>query len=140
MPPALFYDVTALQERGTILNTITLKGKVAQDLKYGVSKDGMAYLNGSVVTYKGTKDKIVPVYHNIFCFKHTAEYLKGAQKGDEIFLEGELTYQDYEKDGVKKVISKIFVRHVMFYTKALPPPAPSQENEAPPYVDDGVPF
>ena len=122
------------------MNTITLKGRVAHEVKFGVSKDGMAYLNGSVVTYKGMKDKIVPTYHKIFCFKHAAEYLKDAKKGDEIFLEGELTYQDYEKDGVKQIIAKILVKHVMFFTKVEALPTPPQEPQGQAFVDDGVPF
>lgn len=47
-------------------------------------------------------------WHNIVAFGHTANFIeKAASKGDKVFIGGKIRYESYEKEGIKRYITKI---------------------------------
>jgi single-strand DNA-binding protein len=102
------------------LNKVLIGGRVGTiDLKY--SKSGSAILNMSVVSNKKWNDKSTgnlqekASWHRIVVYGKQAEncsqFLK---KGSQVYLEGELNYGEYEKDGIKRYTTDIVASNVQF--------------------------
>lgn len=55
-------------------------------------------------------------WHNIVCFRKTAEFAsKYLKKGSSVFIEGEIQNRSYDdKDGVKKYTSEILASNIQF--------------------------
>lgn len=101
------------------INRATLLGRLTKDveLKYGAS--GNAYASFGLATSEswtkdGEKQEKVE-FHNIKVFGKLAELCSQyIGKGRQIFLEGQIQYDSYEKDGQKKYITNIVARNIQF--------------------------
>ena len=52
-------------------------------------------------------------WHNIKCFNGLADVCeKYLHKGSKVYVEGEILYREYEKDGVKKFVTEILVNEL----------------------------
>lgn len=58
-------------------------------------------------------------WHNIKCFNGLADVCeKYLHKGSKVYVEGEIIYREYEKDGVKKFVTEILVNELEMCDKA----------------------
>lgn len=58
-------------------------------------------------------------WHNIKCFNGLAEVCeKYLHKGSKVYVEGEIIYREYEKDGAKKFVTEILVNELEMCDKA----------------------
>ena len=112
------------------VNKVILIGHVGQepDIKT-VGQNNLLLASFSVATSRKPKNGYqVTQWHNCVAFGKTAQIIQQIiHKGSKIYVEGELDYQHYEKDGEKRTATKIMVRDI----SALSPGAanPSQPKK-----------
>lgn len=137
------------------VNKVTLIGAVGRDPEIRYTQAGMAIASFSLATGKKNKDKEeVTQWHNIVAFQKTAELVEQyVRKGSRLYIEGEIQYQQYEKDGENRLITKIVINDMSFLSDggnqastqgkqtasgrntSRPAPAPVEEFE-----DSDIPF
>src|SRR5690606_13432223 len=83
------------------MNKVILSGNLGKDPELRYTPDGKAVCSFSLATKKYKKES-KPEWHNITAWEKLAEtcgqYLK---KGSKILCDGEINYQEWEKDGQK---------------------------------------
>lgn len=97
------------------VNKLILLGRVGRDPEIRQSGGGMAIANFSVATSTKRKGEEITQWHNCVAFDKTAELIeKYVLKGDQVYVEGQLNYEQYEKDGAKMTSAKVMVNAVQF--------------------------
>ena len=105
------------------LNKVLLIGHLGKDPELKYTPNGTAVCNFSLASsdsYKGDDGNWVDrtEWHNIVVLRKLAEicgqYLK---KGSKIYMEGKLTTESYEKDGIKRYITKIVMSDMLMLDK-----------------------
>ncbi len=90
------------------LNKVMLIGRLGKDPEIRAISSGAKVANFSIATDESYKDKDgvkheKTEWHNIVIWRGLAEVVeKYVKKGDLIYIEGKLTTEKYEKDGVTK--------------------------------------
>lgn len=102
-------------------NLVILIGRLGADPELKELNGGAKVCSFSLATSKKFKDKTsgekkeITQWHRIKCWNATADlaaqYLK---KGHQVYVEGEIEYREYEKDGVKKYATDIVVNSLQF--------------------------
>lgn len=82
-------------------NVVILVGKVGRDPKSGTTKNGHAWTNISLATTKLKKDgKIETTWHRIVAWNTASDAMQAFEKGDTVYVEGELENNEYmDNDG-----------------------------------------
>lgn len=98
------------------VNKLILLGIVGRDPEVRFSTNGMPIATFSLATSKKSKDKPdVTQWHNLVAFQKTAELVRDyVKKGSKLYIEGEVQYSEYEKDGVKRTATKVIVNEMSF--------------------------
>lgn len=95
------------------LNKVQLIGNLGKDPELKSTNTGISVASFTLATSEQWKDesgtqKEKTEWHNIVAWRKLAEicgqYLK---KGQRVYIEGKVTYETSEKDGVKKYFTKI---------------------------------
>ncbi len=95
------------------LNKVMLIGRLGKDPEVRAIPSGIKVASFSIATDESYKDKDgnkveKTEWHNIVAWRGLAEVIeKYVKKGDLIYIEGKLTTEKYEKDGVTKYATKI---------------------------------
>lgn len=101
----------------------------------GITKMGYTMQNGTKVPDKTT-------FVNIVAWRGLAEICeKYIQKGGHLFISGELSIRQYEKDGSKRIAAEVIAENIELLgskTKAEPGKDAISPNTPP--SDDGFPF
>lgn len=130
------------------INRVTLLGAAGKDPEVRFTQEGLCISSFSLATSEKRKDKEeVTQWHNCVAFGKLGEIVeKYVVKGSKLYLEGTIVYQQYEKDGVTKYITKI----VLSVLSLISSPADSKQKasdnskakSAPvaDYLDDDIPF
>lgn len=130
------------------MNSVKLLGRLGRDPETRNFDNG-SVTNFSLATTKSYKGKDgerkeKTEWHNISFWGKQGEIIaKYFKKGDSILVEGEITYRDYEKDGVKRTITEIVGDRFHFLPKSSGTP---QNAPAPVDIssaesdDDDLPF
>ncbi|MHB1702785.1 MAG: single-stranded DNA-binding protein [bacterium] len=131
-------------------NKIQLAGNVTKDAELKYTQSGSAILTFTIGVNKSYKnangEKIEKsIFPNCVMFGKGAEALEQyITKGKGLFVEGELSLENYEdKDGVKKYATKILVREVKFTGGPVtenPKKSESEPEENYSGSDEDVPF
>jgi single-strand DNA-binding protein len=84
------------------INRITLAGFTGKDARHSSTQNGRSVTRLSVATSKRYKDadgkwQEKTQWHHCVAYGATAEYAAKVQMGDHVFLEGELTYREYDR-------------------------------------------
>ena len=116
------------------VNKVTLIGRVGKDPEVKTTKDGKKVASFTIATNDYQKDSSgnqKTQWHNITVWEGLAntveQYLK---KGAEVYVEGRISYEEYEKDGVKKNFTRITGSNFQFLGSKKDS-AGSGESEAP---------
>ena len=142
-----------------MLNKVQLIGRLGKDPETRFFPSGDQQTTVSMATSRSWKDKNTgerkqkTSWHNLVfnrgLAKVAADYLK---KGSNIFVEGEIDYQEWEKDGVKRYATRILVTEMhMLDTRSGGSSGENQNtgnsqssNQPPPAnyddFDDDIPF
>jgi single-strand DNA-binding protein len=122
------------------LNSVSIIGRLGEDLNLKYSQSGMAVVNLSVATNYSIKkdDEWTEAVEWVRCTvfgkkaEACAEYLS---KGSQVYLEGRLSTQAWtDSEQVKRWSTSVIIRDVIFLDskgqgqKSDRPPAPPQEN------------
>lgn len=126
------------------MNRVLLLGKLAYDPEMKKTHSGLSVCNMSVSTMepglRKTEGQAQPhfEYHRVVAWGKTAEscgrYLK---KGSDVFIEGKIRTDTYEKDGVKHKITKVHVDNIKFLATDKPAREEVQEKIQ---EEDDTPF
>jgi single-strand DNA-binding protein len=121
--------------------SVTIVGTMGKDPQLAATKSGISYCKLSVATMKKKDDKEFTSWHNITAWGKTAEYVsKYAKKGSKIFIEGELHYGDYKKDGVKVYTTDIIAARIEVFMPRKGDETANNENFVSDTHTDDVPF
>ena len=127
------------------VNNVNLLGNITKDVEVVVAKSGMAIAKFTVATNKKFKkdgqytDKAS--FHNCIAFGKTGEAIqKFFPKGSTIFIDGEIDYKTYEKDGVKKYFTQILVNSFSFCGGKKQEAKDDNNDIDTRQTDDGLPF
>ncbi len=112
------------------VNKTIILGNVGKDPEVSYSSGGMAICKFSIATSKKKKDgQEVTSWHRCTAFNKTAEILgQYVKKGDQLYVEGELSYGSYEKDGHTNYTTEIIVNQFSFINGQRQSPAPQQSQ------------
>ena len=136
-------------------NKIVIVGNIGKaELK--TLQNGMTLLDFSVATSHSFKKNDVwenkTTWHNCQLWKPSPYIVENAVKGAQVFCEGRVETDEYEKDGVKKYITRIVCETVRVLgkqskseggesTQIFTAPGPTVPSSAPtPAGDDDLPF
>ncbi len=97
------------------MNNVQLLGRIGQDPELNYTQSGMAVGKFSLATNKKIKGEDKTSWHRCVAFQQTAELIgKYVNKGDQLCVEGEISYGSYDKDGVKVYTTDIVVNRIHF--------------------------
>ena len=107
-----------------MLNKVELIGRVGEDIKLETTTTGKNYVIFSLATNKQYTDsngnKVeTTAWHRIKVWQKQAEIVaQYSGKGRLLFIEGELEYSEYEKNGVKHYSTAIRANNIKFLDRA----------------------
>jgi single-strand DNA-binding protein len=95
-----------------MINKVTLIGNIGKDPETRTFDNGSEVCQFSLATSKSWKDKAgewqeKTTWHNIVVWGNQVQRAAKLQKGDTLYLEGEIDNRSYEKDGQTRYISEI---------------------------------
>jgi single-strand DNA-binding protein len=93
------------------INKVILLGRLGKDPEHGTTSNGKEYSRFSLATSYGSREKEVTQWHNVTVWNEfNARYIKDyAVKGSTVYVEGEIEYRQYDKDGVTMYATNILV-------------------------------
>lgn len=119
------------------MNTVMLNGNLGQDGVLRYTKDGKPVLNLSIATTKVRGEEKFTSWHKVVVFGKKAEWVApAAKKGTEVSVIGELSYNTWEKDGVKRTDAQVIAysctvaaqRPSTYHEDAGPPASTPEDN------------
>ena len=85
-----------------MINKAILVGRLGREPEYRASQSGKASCRFSLATDSGYGQSRKTEWHSIVCFDKQAEFARDyLHKGSLVYIEGRISYGEYEKDGVK---------------------------------------
>ncbi|MBI9091114.1 MAG: single-stranded DNA-binding protein [Desulfobacterium sp.] len=98
------------------VNKAIILGRLGRDPEMTYTPSGMAVCKFSLATSRKAKDgQEVTQWHRCTAFNKTGELISQyVNKGNQLYVEGEITYSQYEKDGVTRYSTDIIVREFNF--------------------------
>ena len=97
------------------MNKFIAIGRLGKEPEVRTTPGGKTVANFSLATDSGYGDKKVTQWHRVVAWEKTAELAqKFLHKGSRIFLEGEVQYGKYEKDGQTHYTTDIVARNIQF--------------------------
>jgi len=98
------------------VNKAIILGNLGQNPEMSYTPSGLAVCKFSLATSRKMKDgQDVTQWHRCTAFGKTGELISQyVNKGNQLYIEGEITYSQYEKDGVTKYSTDIIVREFNF--------------------------
>jgi single-strand DNA-binding protein len=97
------------------VNKAIILGRLTKDPEIRFMPNGEGVANFSLATSESWKDKAgqkqeKSEFHNCVAYRKLAEIIgEYVKKGSELYIEGKLTTEKYEKDGVTRYATKIIV-------------------------------
>lgn len=100
------------------VNKVIILGNLGRDPETSYTQSGMAICKFSLATSKKVKGEKVTSWHRCTAFQKTAELIQQyVTKGQQLYVEGELSYGSYEKDGVTHHTTDIIVNQITFISQ-----------------------
>jgi single-strand DNA-binding protein len=137
------------------VNKVILVGNVGKDPEVKTISEGVKVASFSLATtekgFTAQNGTVIPdktEWHNIVAWKGLAEISeKWIKKGSQLYVEGKLKTEMYEKDGVKHYNTKIVAENMRMLGKkeegtqeSKAEPMPTQEPSCPTHGEDDLPF
>jgi single-strand DNA-binding protein len=106
-----------------MINKVTLIGNIGKDPETRTFDNGSEVCQFSLATSKSWKDKAgewqeKTTWHNIVAWGNKVQQAAKLQKGDTLYLEGEIDNRSYEKDGQTRYISEINASYIRKLNKS----------------------
>lgn len=104
----------------SLRNKVTLIGRTGKEVELftfenGTQKSSVTLATSDFYTNSANEKVEETQWHNLVAYGKTAEIMqKYVVKGQEIAIEGKITYRNYEdKDGAKKYLTEIRVEEIL---------------------------
>lgn len=127
------------------INIVTLCGNVGADAEVKevngtkVARFRMATSTGGYKRQDGTDVPERTEWHTIICWRSLASLCEHIKKGSRVTVVGRLTYNEYEKEGVKRTLAEIQAGNIVISDKRDSPNAEAMNAPIPEPADD-LPF
>ena len=121
------------------MNFVILVGNVGGEVKSGKTQNGKLWSNFSMATNRRKKDgTFEPTWHRVVCWDYLAQHSQELKKGDRIYVKGEISVREYERNGVKErsfeIVAQELLRANPFANVSEhPTPQPVPEEGTPPW-------
>jgi len=104
------------------VNKAIILGRLGQNPEISYTPSGLAVCKFSLATSRKMKDgQEVTQWHRCTAFDKAGELIsKYVNKGNMLYIEGEITYSQYEKDGTTRYSTDIIVREFNFISSGAP--------------------
>jgi len=138
------------------VNKVILVGNVGKDPEVRYLDKNVAVANFTLATTErgytlqnGTQVPERTEWHNIVAWRASAEYAeKYIRKGSQLYVEGKIQTRSWEKDGIKRYTTEIYVESFQLLGKkpdSIEPLSsvaapPVDTVQAPPHAEDDLPF
>ena len=123
-----------------MLNKVMLIGRLGHSPESRQTQQGKSVCTFTMATDTGYGDNKKTDWHKVTVFDKAADKCaKYLHKGSLAYVEGRLSYDTYEKDGIKRTAVKIIASDVRFIgAKSDNPESAPQKNDGyqPPMSDD----
>ena len=123
-----------------MLNKVMLIGRLGHSPELRQTQQGKSVCSFTLATDTGYGENKKTDWHKVTVFDKAADKCaKYLHKGSSVYVEGRLSYDTYEKDGIKRTTVKIIANDVRFIgAKSDNPESASQPNDGyqPPMSDD----
>ena len=111
-----------------MVNRVILIGRLGRSPELRHAQSGKSVCTFTLATDAGFGDNRKTDWHNITAFDKTAEACaKYLRKGSMVYVEGRITYDAYEKDGVRHTTTRILASDVRFIDTKTDQPANQQQ-------------
>lgn len=122
------------------VNKTILLGRLTKDPDTSYTKSGMAVCKFTLATSKKYKGEEKTAFHRCTAFDKRGEAIgQYVIKGQQLYVEGEIQYGSYDKDGVTHYTTDIIVTQFAFIGGKSQ--NRQRENNLPPdSEDDDIPF
>jgi single-strand DNA-binding protein len=115
-----------------MLNKVMLIGRLGRDPECKTTQSGKSVCSFTLATDTGYGENKKTDWHKVTVFDKAADKCaKYLRKGSSVYVEGRLSYDTYEKDGIKRTTVKIIANDVRFVG------AKSDNTDAVPQQDEG---
>ena len=123
-----------------MVNKVILVGNLGKDPESMKTKSEKTVCKFSLATTDGFGDNKKTSWHNITCWNKTADFCSQyLKKGDRVYIDGRIDYQEWEKDGVKHYRTEIVAFSVQ--SLGVKSDRPAQNNvESQVQPENGLPF
>lgn len=119
------------------MNSVHLFGRLGKDPEVRYTAGGTAVCKFSLATSSKYKDKETTEWHNLVAWGKLAEVIgQYLAKGQQAIFHGRLTYNTWEKDGVKRTTAEVVVDQMWFVGSPGERKQESKQEEA----DLDIPF
>jgi single-strand DNA-binding protein len=101
------------------MNKIIIMGRLGKDPEQKTTQSGKTVASMSVATSETWKDnegnkQEKTQWHRVICWEGTAHAASYLSKGQQVLIEGKMTYRQYEADGMTKNIAEILAERIHF--------------------------
>lgn len=112
-----------------MLNKVMLIGRLGRDPERRTTQAGKVICSFTLATDAAYGDNKKTDWHNITVIDKTADNCaKYLHKGSSAYIEGRLSYDTYEKDGIKRTVTKIIADTVHFIAASKSDSAPTNRQ------------
>lgn len=113
------------------VNKAIILGRLGQNPEISYTPSGLAVCKFSLATSRKMKDgQEVTQWHRCTAFDKAGELIsKYVNKGNMLYIEGEITYSQYEKDGSTRYSTDIIVREFNFISSGAPQQGGGQSTQ-----------
>lgn len=123
-----------------MLNKVMLIGRLGHSPELRQTQQGKSVCTFTMATDTGYGENKKTDWHKVTVFDKAADKCaKYLRKGSSVYVEGRLSYDTYEKDGIKRTTVKIIANDVRFVgAKSDNPESVTQQDDGyqPPMSDD----
>lgn len=123
------------------INKVILVGRTGKDPVVQYVKENTPVARFNLATSETYKDKngekiTNTEWHNLVAWKGLAKVIEQyVKKGQQLYVEGKLTYKEYEKDGQKKYFTEIVISSIEMIGKSENSNSEQSNND-----DSDLPF
>jgi single-strand DNA-binding protein len=125
------------------INKVILIGRLGMDPEIKFLDNGRCKVTFNLATNESFRNKkgeieTVSDWHHILAWGKIAENMQKLKKGYQVYIEGKIKYNAYEKDGSKHYKTTIQVD--IFRTLSKPIKREEDDKNETPFKDDDLPF
>ncbi len=96
-----------------MINKAILVGRLGKDPEFRTAQSGRGVCRFTLATDSGFGQSRKTDWHTIVCFDKQADFARDyLKKGNLVYIEGRISYSEYEKDGVKRYSTEIMANTV----------------------------